>query len=404
MKQESRIGGRYAKYALAVLLVVNMFNATDRQILSILAEAVKADLSITDAQIGFLYGTAFAVFYAIFGIPLARLADTWVRSRLISIGLCFWSTMTALSGTARRFGLLATYRVGVGVGEASATPAALSMLSDYFPPGLRTTVISIYYSGVYIGLGVGVFLGGLILDTWQSMYTDPAVAPLQLKGWQVTFFAVGLPGILLAVLVWTLREPVRGLSEGIATQPTAHPFREAGLELASVLPPFHLIRLWQLNAGTRGIAVNLVIGLLIGLAAWGLIAVTGTPVQWGSLAVGVYAVTSWVQSLRLRDPATFAMIFKRKSMIFALIGFGSIAFVGYGLTFWAPPFFQRVHGVSATEAGMIVGLSITVGGWAGVTLGGILADLQPAYTTGQTLCLRRIHPGISTDCTRYAAD
>ena len=135
--QKEEIGGRYAKYVLVVLVIVYIFNFIDRQILSILAEEIKADLGISDAEIGFLYGTAFAVFYAVFGIPLGRLADTWVRKNLISIGLMFWSLMTALSGTARGFGSLAVYRVGVGIGEASATPAAFSMLSDYFSPQQR---------------------------------------------------------------------------------------------------------------------------------------------------------------------------------------------------------------------------------------------------------------------------
>ncbi len=129
---EQEIGGRYAKYVLFVLVLVYVFNFIDRQILSVLAEEIKADIGISDAEIGFLYGTAFAVFYAIFGIPLGRLADVWIRSRLISLGLLFWSVMTAMSGTARSFGSLAVFRFGVGIGEASATPAAFSMLSDYF--------------------------------------------------------------------------------------------------------------------------------------------------------------------------------------------------------------------------------------------------------------------------------
>ena len=130
MPEPAQQGGRYANYVLAVLMIVYVFNFIDRQILSILAEEIKADLGITDADIGFLYGTAFAVFYAVFGIPLGRLADVWVRKNLISVGLAFWSLMTALSGTARNFASLATFRFGVGIGEASATPAAFSMLSD----------------------------------------------------------------------------------------------------------------------------------------------------------------------------------------------------------------------------------------------------------------------------------
>jgi MFS family permease len=144
--------------------LVYVFNFIDRNILAILAQDIKADLGLSDAQLGFLYGTAFAVFYAVFGIPLGRLADIWVRRKLIAVGLAFWSVMTALSGTARSFFTLGAYRIGVGIGESSASPAAFSMLCDYFPPRLRATVMSIYSSGIYIGAGIGVFLGGWVID------------------------------------------------------------------------------------------------------------------------------------------------------------------------------------------------------------------------------------------------
>ena len=125
--------GLYAWYALGVLVLVYIINFIDRQILSILAEDIKRDLALEDAQIGFLYGTAFAVFYALFGIPLGRLADSWYRGRVMAMGLALWSSMTALSGFASSFGMLAAARIGVGIGEASASPAAYSMISDYFP-------------------------------------------------------------------------------------------------------------------------------------------------------------------------------------------------------------------------------------------------------------------------------
>ncbi len=228
--QTPQIGGRYAKYVLGVLIVVYIFNFIDRQIISILAEEIKADLGITDAQIGFLYGTAFAVFYAIFGIPLGRLADVWVRKSLISIGLAVWSLMTALSGTAKSFAMLAGYRIGVGIGEASATPAAFSMLSDYFSPQMRATALAVYSSGVYIGAGIGIFLGGWIVDGWNAAFPDPAAAPFGLKSWQAAYLTVGLPGILMAIWVFTLREPKRGQSEGIVTPPHPSPFKAAWQE------------------------------------------------------------------------------------------------------------------------------------------------------------------------------
>jgi len=113
---QTKTGGRYAHYVLFVLVLVYIFNFIDRNILSILAEDIKADLGIGDAQMGFLYGTVFAVFYAVFGIPLARFADVWTRRSLVSIGLGFWSLMTAASGLARSFGTLTVLRIGVGIG------------------------------------------------------------------------------------------------------------------------------------------------------------------------------------------------------------------------------------------------------------------------------------------------
>src|ERR687889_735740 len=160
--------GRYAWYALFVLVLVYIVNFIDRQIISILAQDIKHDLHVDDAQIGFLYGTAFAVFYALFGIPLGRLADSWYRGRLMAIGLTLWSSMTALSGLANSFGMLAAARVGVGIGEASASPAAYSMIADFFPKERRATALSIYSSGLYIGGGLSLPIGGLVLSRWNT--------------------------------------------------------------------------------------------------------------------------------------------------------------------------------------------------------------------------------------------
>ena len=231
----------YANYVLGVLILVYIFNFIDRNILSILAEDIKADLCISDAQMGFLYGTVFAVFYAVFGIPLARFADVWSRRSLISIGLAVWSAMTAASGLARSFGVLTMCRIGVGIGEASASPAAYSLLADYYPPHRRATVIAFYASGVYIGAGIGIFLGGYILDAWAAAY--PTDAPFGLRGWQVAFMAVGLPGLMMAVWVRTLREPVRGITEDLVAETHPAPFRLLGRELMSVIPPLNIVGL-----------------------------------------------------------------------------------------------------------------------------------------------------------------
>jgi MFS family permease len=365
----------YARYVLGVLVVVYVFNFLDRQILSILAERIKADLGLSDAQIGFLYGTAFAVFYALFGLPLGRLADLWLRTRLIAVGLSVWSLMTAASALARDFAQLTLARIGVGVGEASASPAAFSILSDYFPPAKRASVLAIYSSGIYIGAGLGLGIGGLIVDRWDAAWLGPA-APFGLRGWQVAFLAVGFPGLLLALWVQTLREPLRGQSEGVseAPPPHPHPFREFARELRTVLPPLTLLHLILVGAAGRVLALNVAAAFAVALLAALMIWWLGTPAQWIALGVGLYAAFSWAQALALRDPHAFRVILHTPTLRYAGIGFALLAFTGYGLGFWLAPFFLRLHGVSESTAGLILGGSAAVSGWLGVTLGGIWAD------------------------------
>ncbi len=366
-------GGPYARYLLGVLVVVYVFNFLDRQIVAILAERIKADLQVTDAQLGFLYGTAFAVFYAVFGIPLGRLADVWDRRRLIALGLAFWSVMTAVSGLAQSFGQLALARIGVGVGEASATPAAYSLLSDCFPRARRATALAVYSSGIYIGSGLGLGLGGLIVDRWDAAFGSGG-APLGLRGWQVAFLAVGLPGLLLALVVRTLREPRRGQADGLETAAEPHPFRAFGRELMAVLPPFTLVGLHLAGAGPASLVLNLALAGALSAAAWGLTELLGNPPQWWALALGFYAAGSWTQSMALRDRPGFALVFRTPALHLSNLGFALLSFTGYAFGFWIAPFFVRVHGLSTEHTGLLIGGAAAGGGWLGVTLGGLLAD------------------------------
>ena len=366
-----RLGGWYSHYVLFVLVIVYVFNFIDRNILSILSQDIQADLGVSDSEMGFLYGTVFAVFYAVFGIPLARFADVWVRRSLISIGLLFWSLMTALSGFARSFPVLALYRIGVGIGEASASPAAYSMLADYYPTRVRATVIAIYSSGVYIGGGIGLFLGGLILDTWGTAYPIAEQAPFGLKGWHVAFMAVGIPGILMAAWVRTLREPRRGVSEGIVTAQHTAPWSVLRVEMMAMLPLFNLPGLRRSGASlTR----NATAAALITAGAALLMYATGSYAQWTALGIGVYVVFSWAQSLAGRDPITFGMIFRSRAMLYTMIAFPSISFVTYGVGFWTAPLLLRVHDTTPAEVGMYIGLGSALGGLLGVTLGGAFSD------------------------------
>ncbi|MCH2170199.1 MFS transporter [Myxococcota bacterium] len=189
----------YSWYVLGVLFLVYVFNFIDRNILSILMESIKEDLDLSDKQLGLLSGFAFAIFYSLMGLPLARWADTGSRRTIIALGLAVWSVMTAASGLARNYVQIVLARIGVGVGEAAGSPPAHSLISDYFPPERRGTALAIYSMGIYGGILFGFTLGG---------WLDENV------GWRMAFMVVGLPGVLLALLVrFTVKEPPRGQTE-----------------------------------------------------------------------------------------------------------------------------------------------------------------------------------------------
>jgi MFS family permease len=380
----------YGWYALFVLVLVYIINFVDRQIISILAQDIKSDLHLDDAQIGFLYGTAFAVFYALFGIPLGRLADSWYRGRLIAIGLGLWSSMTALSGFATSFGMLATARIGVGIGEASASPAAYSMISDYFPKEKRGTALSIYSAGLYIGGGLSLPIGGTVSSRWNAAFPNPAEAPFGLVGWQAAFLAVGIPGLLLALWVLSLREPQRGASDGLP-QPVVQPnaWRRFGEELTTILPPLTLVRAAR---STDQFGLNLLLLQWVALAIFCLIALTGNWAQWLAYGLGVYAIGSWVQSLRDRDPPTHRLIWGTPTVIMLAIAFGSISFMTYAISFWAAPYALRTFyetpadpaqilaGISAREeVSAILGWSAAIAAATGVIMGGVISDYWRRY-------------------------
>ena len=218
----NEISPGYARYALAVLLGVYVFNFIDRQILSILIESIKEEIPLTDTQLGFLGGIAFALFYTFAGIPIARWADRGSRVNIVAISVVIWSLMTAFTGSAKGFATLLLARIGVGIGEAGCSPPAHSLISDYFPPERRATALSIYALGIPIGGALGTLVGG-----WVGAYF----------GWRMAFVAVGVPGVLIALLVkLTLKEPPRGGSE--APRPAdaaASPPKEGGETTLDVL-------------------------------------------------------------------------------------------------------------------------------------------------------------------------
>lgn len=201
---------RYSWYALAILTAVYVLNFLDRTLIYILFTPIKKDMHFTDLQLALLGTTSFVIFYTLLGIPFGRLADRTVRKNLIGGGLAVWSLFSGLTGFADSFWTIFFCRVMVGVGEATLGPAALSLLSDYFPVRMRATVQSIYSSGIAIGGGLAFFLGGWIGQEY---------------GWRWAFYLLGFPGLLLALAVFLLREPPRGLTESAAMLNTSGDWR-----------------------------------------------------------------------------------------------------------------------------------------------------------------------------------
>ena len=379
VEQTPAVGGPYAYYVLSVLFVVYIFNFIDRQILAILLQPIKEDLKISDTALGFLTGFAFAVFYTFTGLPLARLADRWVRRSLIAISIAVWSVMTATSGLARGFTDLALARIGVGIGEAGATPPAHSLLSDYFPPEKRATVLALYACGVPVGVGLGYWLGGWINDAY---------------GWRVAFFVVGLPGLVLALVVrLTVREPVRGMSEHQPVSLRLYSLGEAwrfftalpagrnislaaafiafaGYGLGAWIPAF-FVRIHHMTPGELGLWMSWItaLGGVLGSFSGGVIAD-----HWGRRQPRARAYISMIGALLaipfnaasvLLDDYRFALLNILPATIFGTLWFGPAASIVQDLV---PPAMRALASAAFIFILTIIGLG------AGPQAIGILND------------------------------
>jgi MFS family permease len=212
-----RPGRTHRWYLVAVLTAANVCGLVDRQILSLLVEPLRQDLQINDTQVSLLMGASFALLYSVLGIPVGRLVDHRSRRAIVAGGVALWSAMTALCGIAQTYGQLLLFRVGVGVGEATLGPSAISLIGDAFGPSRRGMAMSVYALGTFFGAGLAYVLGAWV--TALAATEAGVVVPLlgAVRAWQFVFLVVGAPGLVVAALALTMREPPRGAGAGRAT-------------------------------------------------------------------------------------------------------------------------------------------------------------------------------------------
>ena len=233
----SEQGRGYRIYVLFLLFLVYTFNFVDRQIVGILAGSIKADLGLTDTQLGLMGGIAFALLFATLGIPIALLADRFNRVRIITFALALWSAFTALCGFAQSFGQLFLCRIGVGVGEAGGVAPSYSLISDYFPPQERARAFAVFSFGIPVGSAAGILFGGLIAARID---------------WRMAFYVCGIAGLLLApLLAFTVREPVRGRLDAPGAKTAAPPLSEV-LRFVGGKGSFWLITFGATSSSTIG--------------------------------------------------------------------------------------------------------------------------------------------------------
>lgn len=357
-----------AKYALVLVALTNALSLLDRNILAILAPQIKDDLAIGNAEMGLLYGTVFALFYALFSLPLGRLADGWFRNRLLAISLGFWSLATGFAAFASGFAMLALSRLGVGIGEAATQPAGTSLVYDYWPRERRGFVMAVLAAAIAVGLGGSSILGGYAADWWNQAQPGSS-----LRGWQFAFLVAAAPGFFLAVLLWRLREPARGVMDGIPTAHDPAPFRASAAVLGAVTPGFNWISLYGRKATPRQWLLNIVVLLLIVAAMVGAIraaqlfsprppleigglALDPHVLQWSVVGFGLFVIFNLLQGLSLADKPAFAVISRSPALMMAM-GVGALqTMINYGVMGFTPSFLMKQFSLSPTEVGLKFGL------------------------------------------------
>ena len=313
----------YANYVLTLLLLAYILSFIDRNILALLVGPIREDFQISDFQFSLLHGLAFTLFYIFLGLPVGWLADRYSRKWIITSGVFIWSLMTCFCGFAKSFASLFVTRVGVGVGEATLSPAAYSMMGDLFPPRRLRWATSVFAMGITLGSGSSYLIGGWMYDRISVM--DLSGWPIigDMKVWQITFIGVGLPGFLLVLLLLFMREPRRHFVSGSSTH--------------------------TVNEHKSAAAVN----------------------------TAQKADNSAEQSIPLRDVVRY---FKShwQSYSSVMLGISALSIIGYGTLIWYPEFLFRTYDLSRTEAGSALGLIFIVAGTGGTFAGAWFASLLQA--------------------------
>ncbi|MBI2615962.1 MAG: MFS transporter [Gemmatimonadetes bacterium] len=368
--------GTYAWYVLGLLTCVNAINFIDRNIVFALFEPIKQELELSDTQLGWL-GSAYIVVFSLTAVPLGILSDLKSRRAVMAAGVTLWSAFTGLGGLARQYWQLLVCRSMVGVGEAAYSPAAQSLLADYFPPARRAFALGVFWSGLAVGGVAGIWLGGEL----ESLY-----------GWRAAFLAVGLPGLVLATLTAVLRDPVRG---------------EGRFSLGRAVLRFELT-VWRVARAAWPLWTFGGLGLLAAYAVdrAGLGDAELESALFGAgLVVGVAGTVARAvrQVLRMRHadagaPASVTLstldeflhaarfVLRTPTLIWTFLGGALISFAMNGLVGWSPTYLQRVLGLPPEIAGRTIGLSGLTAGVLGVLFGGRLGDrLMERRPTGRVL-------------------
>ena len=232
------LSNRQANYALAAFLLAYVLSFVDRQILSLMVDPIRRDLDISDLQMGLLQGMAFALLYAILGVPVGLLADRWPRKWIITVGVAFWSAATALCGLASNYPMLFAARMAVGMGEATLSPSAHSFLSDAYPRHKLARAMAIYTLGITIGGGLALMIGGAVIDLVGTRNTVTLGMFGTMRSWQASFLIVASPGIIVAILVALVREPPRGGKQTPTMIAMGHKAKDGDIGLRAMFAHF----------------------------------------------------------------------------------------------------------------------------------------------------------------------